>query len=62
MLTNGIYYLPSTDTLIILSKVENYEDLNSEFSIVTWEHERAIVEKVLITNDQYKRFIFIGEL
>lgn len=63
MKTTGIYYIASADKLILITKVEHYEDnFTKPFSIVTWEQENSIYEKVLITSDQFKRFFRIGTL
>jgi len=61
--TKGVYYLPSADMLLLISKVEFYEDMFTKpFSIVTWESFKGVYKKVLITSDQFKRFKRIGTL
>ena len=62
MLKNGIYYIPACDKIILMQRVQNYEDMTSEFSIITWEEEHILKHRVLITSDQYKRFKYMGEL
>ena len=61
MKTKGVYYLPSTDKIILISKCEYYEDLfNPAFSIVTWEQEEGIYHKTLIESNQFPNFVKIG--
>lgn len=63
MKTIGLYYIPSADKLILITKCEYYEDLfNPAFSIVTWEQKDGVWPKCLITNDQFYRFVRIGSL
>jgi hypothetical protein len=59
----GIYYLPTTDKLCVLTDIERYEDLTSDFIILTWHYsEELIYKKTLITKNQYKMFRWICEL
>lgn len=63
MKTKGVYFIPTADKIIIITKCEYYEDIfRPPFSIVTWIQDDREVEKVLITHDQFKRFKRIGDL
>lgn len=59
----GVYMVKSTGAIWAVEKLEYYEDLNREFVIVT---EGLVdgreIHRCLITSDQFKYFVRIGEL
>lgn len=59
---DGVYFLLRSNQIIYLFSVRNYKDMTTRFSIVSWENENEIIHKVLITSDQYHRFIRMGPL
>ena len=62
-LRKGVYYIQSRDQLVVLSKVQIYEDAKSKFAIVTWrESEKRDYPRTLIKGKSFKHFKRIGEL
>lgn len=63
MKSNGIYYLPSVDKIVIITNCHYYSDVfNVPFSIVTWEQEDRICKQCLIEQYQFNEFVKIGVL
>ena len=59
---NGVYYSPQRNKLILLTNVKNYyEDLNSGFSIVSWQGSiDTVFNKVLIGKKAGRKLIYVG--
>jgi len=64
MINTGVYYMPDADEIVIISKCAFYQDkdANPHFSIVTWQDCDAEYGGVAIPEEQFKRFVRIGEL
>lgn len=63
MTRKGVYFIPSINQIWIIENVKYYEDLiRKPFSIADCITEKGTYKKCLITKDQFKRFIRIGEL
>lgn len=59
----GLYYVPSVDKIVYISKVKNYEDLYSPpFSIVTYETNEGVYPKTLICDINLSVMIYLGPL
>ena len=62
MKKRGVYYIPSTNGIWVVTNVNYYEDMfSSPFSIVNCITETGRYDKCLITSDQFKNFVWIGD-
>lgn len=63
MKTKGVYYLPYSDVIWYVTKVEYYEDLyNPSFSIISVYTPQGFFKRVCITGAQFNRFVRVGAL
>jgi hypothetical protein len=67
LLRKGVYYRrPSkhipNGQIVILRKVQNYEDEKVHFAICDWEYEYGYFEKTLIRQKSFKSLIRLGDL
>lgn len=57
----GLYYIPTADRIVYISKVQNYEDLyNPPFSIVTYETDKKAYPKTLIKGIYLSSMVYLG--
>ena len=64
MKSRGVYYIPDTDKIILVTRCEYYckETTPIPCSLVTWCDNKGNFPKTLIREDQFKLFIRIGDL
>lgn len=64
MRSKGVYYIPSSDKVIAISRVEYFpkEITPTPCSLVTWVDDKGKFPKTMIRENQFKQFVRIGEL